>query len=174
MGGKSSNELFELHAEFCKAIASATRLRILELLGEGEQAVGKLAEATRSSLANISQHLRLLRNHDIVRTRKEGRTVYYRLRDPRLVAACQLTRSILLGAMEERGILGRCLQASPQPLSRRKLKPEPGTFSPEPRQFLSRNGSKQESKARTLKAADSVCGFTRPKPRQERKIGHDR
>jgi ArsR family transcriptional regulator len=132
MSGRKSYEIFELHAEFCKVIASATRLWIVALLRDGERAVGELASATGSSLANISQHLRILRNHDIVRTRKEGRVVYYRLRDPRLVDACELTRSILLGGMKERGVLGR---RSERPVRRstQQSEREAGGLTPPPR-----------------------------------------
>jgi ArsR family transcriptional regulator len=100
-------EMFELHAEFCKIVANPIRLQIIALLKTGELPVGKLAEATGSSLANISQHLRILRGHNVVRTRRDGRIIYYRLRDPRLVEACELTRSILVEGMKERGTLGR-------------------------------------------------------------------
>jgi DNA-binding transcriptional ArsR family regulator len=166
MAVKESNDLFELHADFCKAIASATRLRIVALLRDGEQAVGKLAEATGSSLANISQHLRILRSHDIVRTRKDGRVVYCRLRDPRLVGACELTRSILLGAMKERGALGSRSEASLRRLSR-KLAPEAGAFSAAPSQLSSRNGSEPRSVARTSGSPDSLHGSSRSKTRKE-------
>jgi len=132
MSAKKSNEIFEVHAEFCKVIASATRLWIVALLRDGERAVGELAEATGSSPANISQHLRILRNHDIVRTRKEGRVVYYRLRDPRLVDACELTRNILLGGMKERGVLGRRSERSAR-RSTRSSGHEAGGFTPPPR-----------------------------------------
>jgi DNA-binding transcriptional ArsR family regulator len=142
MDVKESNELFELHAEFCKVIASVMRLRIVALLRGGEQPVGKLAEATGSSLANISQHLRILRSHDIVRTRKEGRTVYYRLRDPRLVDACELIRNILLGAMKERGALGRRSEEAPRRRLSRKPAPKAGAVSPAAGRLPSRYMSK--------------------------------
>jgi DNA-binding transcriptional ArsR family regulator len=107
MKHKESEDLYELHADFCKVIANSTRLKIFSALSDGEQSVGSLAKATGSSLANVSQHLRILRDHNILRTRKEGRTVYYRLRDPRLVEACKLTRTILMGGIQERGALAR-------------------------------------------------------------------
>ena len=107
MKRKESEDVYELHAEFCKIIANSTRLKIVSALRGGEQSVGSLAKAAGSSLANVSQHLRILRDHNVLRSRKEGRTVYYRLRDPRLVEACELTRTILLGGIQERGILAR-------------------------------------------------------------------
>lgn len=103
-------EIFALHAEFCKVIANPMRLMLISRLRNGELAVGELVRGTGASLANISQHLRILRDHDIVRTRKEGRSVYYRLRDARLVEVCELTRTILLGGIQERSALVRAHQ----------------------------------------------------------------
>jgi DNA-binding transcriptional ArsR family regulator len=159
---EESKELFELHAEFCKVIASATRLRIVALLRDGELAVGTLARATGSSWANISQHLRILRNHDIVRTRKEGRVVYYRLRDARLVQACELIRSILLEAMRERGALGRRSEEA----SYQYPTPAPGKVP-------ARSRIKPGPAARNGTAAGAVRGSTRRQPKQQRRIDHD-
>ncbi|MGB9604641.1 MAG: ArsR/SmtB family transcription factor [Bryobacteraceae bacterium] len=102
-----SAEIFALHAEFCKVIANPTRLMLISRLRSGELTVGELVKGTGASLANISQHLRILRDHDIVRTRREGRSIYYRLRDARLVQVCELTRAILLGGIRQRGALAR-------------------------------------------------------------------
>jgi ArsR family transcriptional regulator len=112
---KESEDVFELHAEFCKVIANATRLKIVSVLRDGEQSVGRLAGAAGCSLANVSQHIRILRDHNVLRSRKEGRTVYYRLRDPRLVKACELTRNILLAGIQERGTLASRSETTPSP-----------------------------------------------------------
>ncbi len=100
-----NREVFELHADFCKTIAHPTRLMIVSLLGDEELTVGQLVEAIGVPLANISQHLRILRDRHIVVPRHEGRRVFYRLRDPRLVQACELIRTILLDGLSERGRL---------------------------------------------------------------------
>ena len=57
------------------------RLMILWLLSEGEMAVGQLAENIESSLQNVSQHLRLMKDSGILESRREAQTVYYRLAD---------------------------------------------------------------------------------------------
>ncbi len=98
-------EIFALHAEFCKVIANPMRLMLIWRLRNGELTVGELVKGSGASLANVSQHLRILRNHDIVRTRKEGRSIHYRLRDVRLVEVCELTRAILLGGIQQRSAL---------------------------------------------------------------------
>ncbi len=93
--------IFELHAGFCKVIANSKRLMIVSLLADGEKSVGELAEALDSPLANVSQHLRILRDHHIVTIRKMAQTVYYRLTDRRLPEACQLIRTILLESLTQ-------------------------------------------------------------------------
>jgi len=96
-------EIFELHAEFCKIIASSRRLRIIQLLAEKEMNVGDIAEALQLQPSNVSQHLRVLRSHNVVITRKEGQAVFYSLTNRRLPKACTEIRSILLEGMEKNG-----------------------------------------------------------------------
>jgi ArsR family transcriptional regulator len=64
-----------------KALGDGQRLRLLELLSQGEASVGELAEATREPLPAISQRLRLLRAEGLVRGRREGKHVFYALDD---------------------------------------------------------------------------------------------
>jgi ArsR family transcriptional regulator len=112
MGLPENREVFSLHAEFCKTIAHPTRLMIVSLLGDGELTVGQMVDAIGVPLANASQHLRALRDRNIVLTRKDGRQVYYRLRDLRLVNACELIRSVLLGGFSEKGRIAERATAS--------------------------------------------------------------
>ena len=77
-------EIFELHADFCKIIASSRRLMIIQLLEKQEMSVSEIAEALNVKNSNISQHLRVLRSRHVVKTRKEGQTVFYALKYPRL------------------------------------------------------------------------------------------
>ena len=101
----SEVNIYEIHAGFCKAIANSKRLQIISLLEEGELSVNEIVERTEIPLTNVSQHLRILRHHDIVITRKEGQNVYYRLADLRLPKACRQIRAILLEGMTEKGKL---------------------------------------------------------------------
>ena len=99
----SKQRLFELHADLCGTMANANRLAILESLHAGEKSVSDIAEAVGTTITTVSQHLRLLRDKNVVVTRKEGQTVFYRLRDPRMIEACHLIRSILMDSMKEHG-----------------------------------------------------------------------
>ncbi len=80
---------------------------IIALLSKREMSVGEVAQACDVPLTTISQHLRVLRERNVVTTRKEGQTVYCRLEDSRLMDACVQIRTILLDNMRQRGTLAR-------------------------------------------------------------------
>ena len=69
-------EIFEGLSRLFKAWSNPGRLEIIELLSQGEKSVEGLVQGTGMSLANTSQHLQLLKNNNIVRSRKEGHYVY--------------------------------------------------------------------------------------------------
>jgi len=94
---------FELHADFCKILSSAKRLMIIELLAKKEMSVSEIAQALNLQHSNISQHLTVLRSRNVVESRKEGQTVYYRLTNAKLPKVCVEIRRILLEGMAKRG-----------------------------------------------------------------------
>ena len=68
-------------AEFFKIFGDGTRIRILQTLLAGEKNVGELAEALEMSQSAVSHQLRVLRQNDLVKYRKEGKVVFYSLDD---------------------------------------------------------------------------------------------
>lgn len=78
-------KLFERFALVGGAMASASRLELLELLAQGEKSVEALAQAAGLSIANASQHLHRLRGAGLVTSRKEGQKVFYALGDEAVV-----------------------------------------------------------------------------------------
>lgn len=62
-----------------KAIADAERLRLIEALRERPQSVSDLAALLDNDIGNISHHLKVLRQHEIVTTRREGKSIIYSL-----------------------------------------------------------------------------------------------
>jgi len=76
------DEIFEQFARIGKAVASAKRIELLDVLSQGERHVDALAEAASLSVANASQHLQILRAARLVETEKSGVFVTYRLADP--------------------------------------------------------------------------------------------
>jgi len=81
-------KLAESRAAMCRALGSTRRLLIVWLLSEGEVSVNEIAACVGSSLQNISQHLRLLRQAGIVTARRDGHTIYYRIADCESLRRC--------------------------------------------------------------------------------------
>ena len=75
-------ELQMFKAEFFRALAHPTRIRMLEILVRGGRTVQELQEALMLDQPIVSQQLAVLRNHGIVAAQKEGLSVRYTLRDP--------------------------------------------------------------------------------------------
>ena len=94
--------IFELQAEISKTLAHPLRLAILHNLKDGEKTVNELTETLRASQSNISQHLAILRQREIVKTRKAGSTVYYRLASPKIGQACDMVREVLLEQLSQK------------------------------------------------------------------------
>ena len=76
-----SDELVYDMADFFKVFGDSTRLKILYTLTAGELCVGDISEILEMNQSAVSHQLRILRQNDIVRFRKAGKTVYYALDD---------------------------------------------------------------------------------------------
>ena len=66
-------------SKLLKALSNPYRLEIIEMLSQGEKSVEGVVNTTNLSVANASQHLQVLKNNNIVKSRKEGHYVYYSL-----------------------------------------------------------------------------------------------
>lgn len=89
------DRIYELHASVCQILANPTRLKILNMLRDGEVAVAELARRLGTSKPNLSQHLAILRQRGVVLTRREGVTVYYRIANPKILRAFDTMREVL-------------------------------------------------------------------------------
>ena len=96
-------DLFELHADVCKIFSSAKRLEIINTLKEKEMSASELIEKTSLSKANLSQHMSILKSKGVIRARKEGLNVYYRIANPKIIQACNLMREVLVEQLQEKG-----------------------------------------------------------------------
>ncbi len=77
-------------ASFFQALAEPNRLRLLNLLRDGEQRVGDLAEQTGLTTANVSRHLSLLQQRGLVLRESRGTSAYYRIADAGIYELCDL------------------------------------------------------------------------------------
>src|SRR2546423_9356929 len=85
MGDRAAKDaLFDAFADVAKALGSGRRAEIVDLLAQGERSVEEIAGEISQSAANTSQHLRLLARAGLVRSRREGTRVFYRLASERV------------------------------------------------------------------------------------------
>lgn len=75
----AKDALFEGFAAIGKALASGRRVEIIDVLAQGERSVEEMADEIKQSIANTSHHLRTLAAAGLVRARRDGTRIYYRL-----------------------------------------------------------------------------------------------
>ena len=93
--------IYALKADFFRVLGHPARVRLLQLLRAGELTVGALQEALELDSSGTSQHLTALRKQGLVESRKEGTSVYYRVKDPRTLELLELSKAIILATLEE-------------------------------------------------------------------------
>jgi ArsR family transcriptional regulator len=106
MAAEHDAEHLRLHADLCKVLTDPKRLVLLASLRDGERAVGELADAIGSTLANTSQHLAVMRAAGLVEGSRTGTTVRYRLAEPAILEAC----AIVDGIVERRRLREQALE----------------------------------------------------------------
>ena len=92
--GNFKHELFGQFARIAKAMGSGYRLEILEFLAQGERSVEELARLVGLTVANASQHLQQLRQAGLVKNRKVGQRVFYRLAGEDVVMLLSALREV--------------------------------------------------------------------------------
>lgn len=90
-----------LKAELFKALAHPVRVRALEKLVVRELSVGELAELLDLEITQLSQQLAVLRRANVVSTRREGNTIYYSVRDPRMSQLLAVARQLLMTSLQD-------------------------------------------------------------------------
>lgn len=90
-----NDKIFELHASMCQTIANPVRLKILYLLRDGEKSVNELTNMLKLHQANVSQHLAILREKNIVIARRDGTSSYYSIANPKITQAMEIIRKAL-------------------------------------------------------------------------------
>jgi DNA-binding transcriptional ArsR family regulator len=99
--------VYQMKAEFFRILGHPVRVRILELLKDGERTVGDLQNELQMDSSGTSQHLGVLRKQGILEGRREGTSVYYTVRDPRMFQLLEVSRQILTSSLtESQAVLG--------------------------------------------------------------------
>lgn len=108
--------IHRIKAEFFRTLGHPARVRVLELLrdGEVEMTVGDLQAELGIDSSGTSQHLSAMRRQGILEARKEGTSVYYKVRDPRIFQLLESARQVIGSHLEEaNALLGELAEPSP-------------------------------------------------------------
>jgi len=97
--------ILELKAEVLKALAQPTRLKILELLRNGERCICEIVPAINGEQSNISRHISLMQKSHLVTTRKDGVKVMVKVRDPKIFEILDSVSLLLKKQIQETGKL---------------------------------------------------------------------
>ena len=84
MSGEAKAVLFDAMSSVAQALGNGRRAEIVDVLAQGERSVDDLAAEISQSVANTSQHLHVLARAGLVRSRREGTRVFYRLASERV------------------------------------------------------------------------------------------
>lgn len=93
--------LFDEFARVAKALSSGRRAEIVDVLANGERSVESLAHELGLTIANVSQHLQVLRRAGLVRGRREGTFIYYGLAAPEVVTFWRALQDIAANRVSE-------------------------------------------------------------------------
>ena len=93
--------IYQVKAEFFKTLGHPARIRILEVLRDGERPVNELIPEVGIEPSHLSQQLAVLRRANIVRSRKSGSSVIYSVTEPRVFELLEVARSILTSSLTE-------------------------------------------------------------------------
>jgi len=95
MTGREFKDLtFQQFAKIANAFSSPKRLEIIDILSQGERDVDTLAKETMMNFANASRHLQILKSANIVRSRKDGVKVFYKLTNEEVVKCWRNLQSL--------------------------------------------------------------------------------
>lgn len=98
--------VYQIKAEFFKTLGHPARIRILELLEEGERSVAELQREVGLETSHLSQQFSALKRASLVTSRREGSTIYYSARDTRIFDLLRVAREIITsGLIEMRDVL---------------------------------------------------------------------
>lgn len=94
-----------MKADFFKTLGHPARIRVLEVLRDGERSVSELIPEVGLEPSHLSQQLGVLRRANIVQARKEGITVRYSVTDERIFDLLTVAKAILTSSLAESGQL---------------------------------------------------------------------
>ncbi|MDP1728512.1 MAG: metalloregulator ArsR/SmtB family transcription factor [Bacteroidota bacterium] len=100
-----NKQIFELHADVCKALGHPLRIEVIDLLQNGELCFSDILEVTGGLKSNLSQHLTVMTNKGILKARREGQCNYFSLSSDKVAKACRLMREVLVDNLKKQQII---------------------------------------------------------------------
>jgi DNA-binding transcriptional ArsR family regulator len=104
--------IYQIKAEFFKTLGHPARIRILEILRDGERSVSELIPEVGIEPSHLSQQLGLMRRANLIQTRKVGSNVYYSVGEPMLFELLAVAKRIITASLTETQELLEQIQAS--------------------------------------------------------------
>ena len=101
--------LIDLENSYLKAIAQPTRLKILYFLKDGEKCQCEIIPKMKEDQSNISRHLTHMKDMGILESRKDGVSVYYKIKDKRIFSLISLADEMVKADIKERARLVKIL-----------------------------------------------------------------
>lgn len=122
------SKVFNDHAELLKAMAHPKRLEIIHLLRNQNLSVSDIQQMLDLPQANLSQHLQILRETNIVTTKKQGKQVFYKLAHRNFIKASDLLRQIIMADTQGQK-MSDLLPIGVDPICNMKLTPQSVAFT---------------------------------------------
>ncbi len=92
--------IYQVKSDFFKTLAHPARIRILEVLKEGELSVSEMIPQVGIEASHLSHQLAILRKANIVQTRKVSATVYYSVVDTKIFDLLEISKDILTSSLK--------------------------------------------------------------------------
>ena len=93
--------IYQVKAEFFKTLSHPARIRVLELLRDGDRTVGELIPEVGIEASHLSQQLGIMRRANLVQSRKDGATVVYSVSNPMIFELLDVAKKILTSSLAE-------------------------------------------------------------------------
>lgn len=97
----SDKKIFKLHAEVCKALGHPLRIEVIDLLQNKELCFTDILEVTGGLKSNLSQHLAVMTQKGILKSRRDGQSTYFSLSSKKVGQACRLMREVLMDSLKK-------------------------------------------------------------------------
>jgi ArsR family transcriptional regulator len=107
MDKKLREEIAQIHAQFCSALADTNRILLLYAVADHPHNVSELAHLVALPQPTVSRHLKVLRERGLVTSVRDGQSVIYTLADPRIIQALDILRAVMTDQLETQFTLAR-------------------------------------------------------------------